>query len=114
MERGARARARSSARVAPGICPVYWRPEQGKQLGQADGSGCAPGPRLPRRAPALRTDRMRARAGRLRDLPGGDEARVKALVSDLGVELVGRPAPSQRALGLAAAILRARGVAGDW
>jgi len=54
------------------------------------------------------------RAGRLRDLPGGDEARVKALVSDLGVELVGRPAPSQRALGLAAAILRARGVAGDW
>ncbi len=39
---------------------------------------------------------------------------MKALVSDLGVELVGRPASSQRALGLAAAILRARGVAGDW
>ncbi len=103
-----------SARVAPGK-PRHGGSERGEQLGWAGGSGCVPGPCLPRWAPALPRRRCAgARAGRLRDLPGGDEARMKALVSDLGVELVGRPASSQRALGLAAAILRARGVAGDW
>lgn len=51
---------------------------------------------------------------RLRDLPGGDDARLAALAGPLGARVAARSVPPPRALDLAAAILRARGIQGAW
>ncbi|KAK9846501.1 hypothetical protein WJX81_005367 [Elliptochloris bilobata] len=51
---------------------------------------------------------------RLRDLPGGDEARLAALAGPLGASVAGRSVPSLRVLQLAAAVLHARDVQGTW
>lgn len=53
-------------------------------------------------------------SARLRDLPGGDDARLAALAGPLGGRVAARSLPPPHVLELAAAILRVRGIQGAW
>ena len=52
---------------------------------------------------------LAVRRGRLRDVQGGDEARLQLLASHLEVKLAGRPSLPPRTLAMLHAILRSRG-----
>ncbi|KAG1663128.1 hypothetical protein FOA52_000650 [Chlamydomonas sp. UWO 241] len=53
---------------------------------------------------------LSAQVSTLRDVRGGDDARISVLESDMGVKLLGRPAPGPELEGMVLAVARAKGL----